>query len=82
MIPKSFTSAGSGASFKAWNYAGTPQWINGFDLQCNKYQNMGFWSVLMQAAYMPELIENVYSVLCRRPCNSATDLEMTTCSST
>lgn len=82
MIPKSFASAGSGASFKPWNYAGTPQWINEFDLQCNKYRNMGFWSVLMQAAYMPELIENAYSILCRRPCNSATDLEMTTCSST
>jgi hypothetical protein len=82
MIPKAFTTAGSGANFKPWNYAGTPSWINEFDLQCNKYRNQGFWSVLMQAAYMPELIENGYAILCRRPCNSATDLEMTTCSST
>lgn len=82
MIPKSFTSAGSGTSFKPWNYAGTPMWINKFDLQCNKYENQGFWSVLMQSAYMPELIENGYAILCRRPCNSAEDLEMTTCSST
>lgn len=82
MIPSSFASAGSGASFKPWNYAGTPMWINKFDLTCNKYENQGFWSVLMQSAYMPELIENGYAILCRRPCNSATDLEMTTCSST
>lgn len=82
MIPKSFTTAGSGTSFMPWNYAGTPRWINKFDLQCNKYENQGFWSVLMQAAYLPELIENGYAILCRRPCNSATDLEMTTCSST
>jgi hypothetical protein len=77
MIPRSFTSAGSGASFKPWNYAGTPQWINKYDRECNKYENNGYWSVLMQAAYMPEKIEDGYAILCKRPC--ASDLEMVTC---
>jgi hypothetical protein len=77
MIPRSFSSAGSGASFKPWNYAGTPQWINKYDRVCNKYETNGYWSVLMQAAYMPEKIEDGYAILCARPCKS--DLEMVTC---
>lgn len=80
MIPRSFGSAGSGASFKPWNYAGTPMWMNEYDRECNKYRNNGYWSVLMQAAYMPEKIEDGYGILVKRPCNS--DLEMTTCTET
>lgn len=80
MIPRSFPSAGSGASFKPWNYAGTPMWVNEYDRVCNKYKTNGYWSVLMQAAYMPEKIEDGWGILCKRPCNS--DLEMTTCTET
>lgn len=80
MIPRSFPSAGSGASFKPWNYAGTAQWVNEYDRVCNKYKTNGYWSVLMQAAYMPEKIEDGWGILCKRPCNS--DLEMTTCTET
>lgn len=80
MIPRSFPSAGSGASFKPWNYAGTPTWVNEYDKECNKYKTNGYWSVLMQAAYMPEKIEDGWGILCKRPCNS--DLEMTTCTET
>jgi hypothetical protein len=80
MIPRSFPSAGSGASFKPWNYAGTPMWVNEYDRVCNKYKTNGYWSVLMQAAYMPEKIEDGWGILCKRPCNS--DLEMVTCTET
>jgi hypothetical protein len=34
----------------------------------------------MQAAYMPEKIEDGWGILCKRPCNS--DLEMVTCTET
>lgn len=80
MIPKSFTSAGSGMSFMPWNYAGTPVWINDYDRECNPYRKNGHWAVLMQAAYMPEKIEDGYAIMCRRPC--ADDLEMVTCDET
>jgi hypothetical protein len=53
-------------------------WQNPWVQDCNEYGKNGYWSVLMQAAYMPEKIEDGWAIMCRRPCSD--DLEMVTCS--
>jgi hypothetical protein len=77
MVPKVFTTAGSGSSFKAWDYTGQPQWMNYFDRQYNPNLQNGYWSVVLSAGWMPEMIENGYLIMCQRPCNS--ELELVTC---
>lgn len=76
MIPPTFTSAGSDATFKAWDYAGTVQWINAYDKVCNPIGNMGYFAAYLQAAFMPKKIENAVSIMVKRCQN---DLEMVTC---
>lgn len=76
MVPPTLTSAGSSATYKAWDYAGTVQWINEYDKVCNPIGNMGYFAAYMQSAYMPEKIENATSIMVKR-CQG--DLEMTTC---
>ena len=77
LIPKSVSTMGSGTTFQPWNYAGTPYWQNNFDRTYNPYGKVGYFSVLMQAGWLPELIENGWAIMCARPC--AAEMEMVSC---
>jgi hypothetical protein len=76
MVPKTFTSGGDGATFKAWDYAGAVQWINEYDKTCNPLGNMGYFAAQMQATYNPKKIENAWSIMVKR---CPRDFEMVTC---
>lgn len=77
MVPKTFTTGGSGSSFKAYNYTGDPQWMNYFDRTYNDSLQNGYWHVIMSSGWMAEMIENGYIIMAARPCNA--ELEMIVC---
>jgi hypothetical protein len=76
MVPKTFTNGGSDATFKAWDYAGTVQWINAYDRTCNPLLNNGYFAAQLQATYNPKKIENAYSIMVKR---CPRDFEMVIC---
>lgn len=66
LMQKPLSDMGSGASVKAWNYAGQVEWINEYDKECNKYKDTGYWSARLRAAYQPNIPEYGYEVMVLR----------------
>ena len=70
LMQKPLSDMGSGASVKAWNYAGEVQWINEYDRTCNKYMDTGYWSARLRAAYQPQIPEYGYEIMVLRCANA------------
>lgn len=66
LMQKPLADLGSGASVKAWNYAGEIQWINEYDKECNKYMDTGFWSARLRSAYQATIPEYGYELMVLR----------------
>ena len=68
-MAKPLSGYGSGANFRAWDYAGEVQWIGGkeaYDPTCNRFGDQGYWAARLRAAYQSVIPQYGYIIRVKR----------------
>ena len=69
LMAKPLSGYGSGANFRAWDYAGEVQWIGGkeaYDPTCNRFGDQGYWAARLRAAYQSVIPQYGYIIRVKR----------------
>ena len=66
LMAKPQSGYGSGANFKAWDYAGEVQWLNFYDKECNRFGDQGYWAARLRAAYQSVIPQYGYILRVKR----------------